>query len=231
MLRGGRRRLRRWHRRWSAEGHGPRAPARESRRSQSPAQANASSSQRVPSAAVPVSQCDQLEPPAITQRCLGVVVAIAHSSAARRLSCSWVIASQPRALGRARERRLAAPRTAAAKCAAIASRTRLASPRSLSFSWPYCAQRLQLREADGVADARARRRVTCRRGPGRGRRCRRRRSCRRRRRLRRSRGRIRRGRPRAARRRVARRRTTGRSSSRRRLRASAGAGARCAILR
>ena len=58
----------------------------------SPPQAKASSSQRLPSTTVPASQCGQLAPPAIVSAVSASSLATAHSSAARRLSCSWSIA-------------------------------------------------------------------------------------------------------------------------------------------
>ena len=194
----------------------------------SPAQAKASSNQRFPSTAVPLSQCDHAEPPAISSAVSASSLSIAHSSAARRLSCSGVISLSHGPWSGPVNAALPRP-ASCAKWAAIAARTRLASSRSLSRWRPYwhsvcsCVKRTMspMRWAttsdfstrawmmSAMSSA-----VMCRRCT----------------RLRRSRGRTRRGRPRAARRRVARRRTTGRSSSPRRLAASAGAGARCGIL-
>ena len=87
---------------------------------------------------MPVSQCGQLAPPAIVSAVSASSLATAQSSAALRLSCSWSIAVSH---ARCRSPVYAAALCAhsSAKCLAIASRMRTASPRSVSRSRPYWA--------------------------------------------------------------------------------------------
>ena len=134
----GRRRCARSRRRGSRGGRGPSTPAPACARRPRLRQAKASSSQRRPSTTMPVSQCGQAAPPAIISAVSASSLATAQSSAALRLSCSWSIAVS--------HARCWSPVNAAAlcehsraKCAAIASRMRTASPRSVSRSRPYWA--------------------------------------------------------------------------------------------
>ena len=192
----------------------------------SPAQAKASSSQRLASTAVPASQCGQLAPPAIVNAVSASSVATAHSSAAAQVVLLLGDGGQPRPLLVADEGRRRSRRRGGRSGRPWRRGPAAASPRSASFSRPYWAsvwswvkrtsaapgsgvdERLVDERVDDVLDVGGRRGARRRTRPGRWP------------------GRSRRGTPRAARTPAARRRTAGRSSSRRRPAASAGAAAR-----
>ena len=163
----------------------PVAPARKSRSprpvsasarvrsSASPPQANASSSQRWPSTTVPRQPVRPAGAAGDRQRGLGVVVGDRPVERRPEVVVLLVDGRQPRPLPVAGVGGGALARTARRSAAAIASRTRTASPRSASCSRPYWASVCSWVKRSAVARWARRRRATCRRGRGCGRRGRR----------------------------------------------------------